>query len=219
MTDNGTDAQLIRDALLRSLPASDAASDGPECAQLLSSVRQKLVNEFPDNSRAAVSLHDRAPVRRVAAADSNHRSTTEPLPVLQHFPAALDIAEANARVAPVAQVIRKISSRIDWYRRPGSTDQYFADRHSLAILLGDGGIGQAAGLQVGLALTAPGTVYPEHQHPPEELYLVLSDGEWLNSRLPWHRPGTAGIVYNPPAIMHSMRALEQPLLALWFQII
>ncbi len=45
---------------------------------------------------------------------------------------------------------------------------------------------------------------------------MLSGGEWRQGSNPWHEPGSGGLVYNPPNIVHAMRSAELPLLALWF---
>ena len=62
---------------------------------------------------------------------------------------------------------------------------------------------------------APNTRYPDHRHPPEEVYLVLSPGEWRQGDGAWHEPGPGGVVHNPPAIVHAMRSGDTPLLAIW----
>ena len=67
-----------------------------------------------------------------------------------------------------------------------------------------------------LCLVAPGVRYPDHHHPPEEIYVVLTPGEWRQQDMPWHQPGPGGVVHNPPGIVHAMRAGAVPLLALWF---
>ena len=69
---------------------------------------------------------------------------------------------------------------------------------------------------IGVSLMAPHTRYPDHRHPPEEIYVVLSDGQWRQASDPWHEPGIGGLVYNPPNVVHAMRSTERPLLALWF---
>ncbi len=33
--------------------------------------------------------------------------------------------------------------------------------------------------------------------------------------LQWHEPGVGGVVYNPPDIVHAMRAEAKPLFAIW----
>ncbi len=62
---------------------------------------------------------------------------------------------------------------------------------------------------------APEVTYPEHRHAPEELYVVLSPGQWQQSRGDWHEPGAGGIVHNPPNVLHAMRSGSTPLLATW----
>ena len=65
------------------------------------------------------------------------------------------------------------------------------------------------------AMMAPHTVYPDHHHPPQEGYVVLSAGQWRQAQGPWQTPGIGGWVYNPPDIVHAMRSGDQPLLAIW----
>ena len=62
---------------------------------------------------------------------------------------------------------------------------------------------------------APRVRYPDHQHPPEEIYVVMSEGEWRQENHPWFSPGAGGIVHNPPDIVHAMRSADAPLLAIW----
>jgi hypothetical protein len=73
-------------------------------------------------------------------------------------------------------------------------------------------IGSLAGVATGYRLTR----YLDHRHPPEEIYVVLSDGQWRQAGDPWHEPRIGGLVYNPPNFVHAMRSGERPLLALWF---
>jgi quercetin dioxygenase-like cupin family protein len=62
---------------------------------------------------------------------------------------------------------------------------------------------------------APGTTYPDHSHPPEELYVVVSPGEWRQNRGGWQPHGPGDLIHNPPGIDHAMQAGAVPLLALW----
>ena len=67
----------------------------------------------------------------------------------------------------------------------------------------------------GATLVAPDVRYIDHRHPPEEVYIVLSEGEWYREGLGWHAPGIGGVVYNPPNVVHAMRSGPAALLALW----
>ena len=88
--------------------------------------------------------------------------------------------------------------------------------HANAQVIGPAGLGHSERVRIGASLVAPGITYPDHRHPPEEVYLVLSPGEWRQNASPWHAPGIGGLVYNPPDIVHAMRAAPvAPLLAIW----
>jgi quercetin dioxygenase-like cupin family protein len=129
-------------------------------------------------------------------------------PACAHLPAAL-------RAAPPAlgAAFQALEPQLAWRAsdRPGLGIAYAG-----APVLGPGGLQQRGGLVAGISLLAPGVTYPDHDHPPEEIYLALSGGEWWNAETPWHAPGAGGIVHNPPGILHAMRGTGVPLLALWF---
>jgi hypothetical protein len=62
---------------------------------------------------------------------------------------------------------------------------------------------------------APKVRYPDHQHEPEEVYLVLSEGDFRQGEGAWFSPGIGGSFYNPPKIKHAMRSVARPLFAFW----
>ena len=96
------------------------------------------------------------------------------------------------------------------------SDQPFYDSHANAMLIGPGGIEERSDVWVGVTVMTPRLVYPDHDHPPEEVYIAMSPGEWWNTEMDWTEPGPGGVIYNPPGILHAMRSHAQPLLALWF---
>ncbi|WNW09854.1 dimethylsulfonioproprionate lyase family protein [Pseudomonas sp. DTU_2021_1001937_2_SI_NGA_ILE_001] len=133
-----------------------------------------------------------------------------------------DTAMADARgTAPqVDRVIDSIDDLLphaDWMQRqaaPGQ-DDHFVDRHRHAMLVGPTAPIACATLTLGVAVMAPQVTYPFHQHPPEEFYIVLSEGEWYQEGRGWWSPGCGGIVHNEPSIVHAMKSGAKPLLALW----
>jgi quercetin dioxygenase-like cupin family protein len=84
------------------------------------------------------------------------------------------------------------------------------------VILGPDGLEERSDLYVGVTVMAPGVLYPDHDHAPAEVYLPLSAGAWWNAEMPWTDPGHGGFIYNPPGILHAMRAGPAPFLALWF---
>lgn len=135
-----------------------------------------------------------------------------------HLNAALHSARSGPpRAAAHADALADLAPMLTWYRRKGSEhgNPAFHTGHANATIIGDGGQAEVPGVWIGVSLLAPEVVYPDHRHPPEEVYVVLSPGFWRQADGPWHPPGVGGIVYNPPDIVHAMRAGSAPLLATW----
>lgn len=140
------------------------------------------------------------------------------VPACRHLPEAIAIAKRGpAAAARLARALEAIAPRLAWYRRPGTEalGSLFAEGHANAFIAGPKGLEQREDVWVGVSLMAPGVRYPDHDHPPEEVYAVLSQGEWRNEHDDWHEPGIGGVVHNPPGIVHAMRSGAQPLLAAW----
>lgn len=128
------------------------------------------------------------------------------------------LGAACAEMRPdLAVAFEALEPQLAWQTRimPGGSHD-FAEGHAGARVLDRNGLEQRGGLVAGFSLVAPGIAYPEHDHPPEEIYFVLSGGEWWQAGAEWHAPGPGGIVYNPPGIRHAMRGTSVPLLAIWF---
>lgn len=139
------------------------------------------------------------------------------LPACQHLEGALDSARGAAgRISDLAEAFASLSPHLRWSRRPGTNAGAFFDGHANALLVGPRGLERRDDVMVGASLVAPGVRYPDHRHPPEEIYVVLTPGQWRQEGLAWHQPGPGGVVHNPPGIVHAMRAGSVPLLALWF---
>jgi len=124
---------------------------------------------------------------------------------------------ANQSAKAHAQALLALSSQLTWWHRPDAIEigEPFASGHANATVIGKGGLEERDDVWVGISLMAPNIEYPEHHHPPEEVYLVLSPGQWRQGEKSWHSPGCGGLVHNPPSILHAMRSGSQPLLATW----
>ena len=126
-------------------------------------------------------------------------------PALAAYPCAL-----TQSFAGIAQDLR-------WYRRSSARpeDVAYWNGHANAMVLGPGGLEERSDVWLGVTVMAPGTLYDLHTHPPAEVYLPMSAGEWWNTEMDWTDPGLSGFIYNPPGIVHAMRAGTTPFLALW----
>lgn len=130
------------------------------------------------------------------------------LPVCDHIPAP---------TTPLARAFAPLASRLEWNRRGSAKpeDAYY-DRHANGVILGPKGLEERKDLWIGVTVMAPETLYPDHSHAPDEVYLPLTPGEWWNTGMDWTDPGLDGFIYNPPGITHAMRSGSAPFLALWF---
>ncbi len=138
--------------------------------------------------------------------------------VCKHFAAAIANAEAGPAPLPdLARAFVAVEPYLAWAPRAGAEDvsDAFAARHANAVIVGEDGIAPCDGVRIGTSLVAPGTDYPRHRHPPEEVYLVLSPGSWMQDDQPMVARRTGDLVHNPPNVWHAMRAEREPLLAIW----
>lgn len=142
-------------------------------------------------------------------------SPAQRLPVCEHLPAAFENAQQGpTAAAQLGEALAAIEPLLAWNKKPND-DSYFDGRHANAVVVGLGGIEQRYDARIGVSLVAPDTLYPDHTHPPQEVYAVLSDSAWRQNEGPWRKPGLGGWVYNPANISHAMRSYETPLLAVW----
>lgn len=168
----------------------------------------------------AVSAGKRVFERLLAQEGSLGAVAAERLPVCQHnVDAALaGLAAANTPLPELGSAFAAVEANLKWGRRKGAeaVGEPFFSGHANAMLVGPGGIEQRDDVWIGVTVMAPDIVYPDHDHPPEEVYIALSPGEWWNAEMDWTEPGPGGVIYNPRGIRHAMRSHGAPFLALWF---
>lgn len=83
------------------------------------------------------------------------------------------------------------------------------------MIIGPGGIEERRDVAIGVSLLGPHVRYPDHNHAPEEVYLVLSPGRFKHGDEDWVEPRIGGIFHNSPHLWHAMASDEVPLFALW----
>ena len=139
------------------------------------------IDRFLSVAGAAVAARAAGPAlaaaRKVEALlASPPEAAAPPLPcrlaVCAHLPAAVAQMRPDLAAAFVA-----LEPALAWQTRamPGAPPE-FVNGHANARLLGPQGLERRGGLVAGFSLVAPGVTYPDHDHPPEEIYLVLSGG-------------------------------------------
>ena len=163
---------------------------------------------------ALVKVFDRLKTVHPAAA-----VLSEVLPVLSLLPQAVANLNGQAQsLQTLGQAVQALSPALGWSTRKSvgpTASAGFAQAHANAVLIGPNGLEAREDVWVGLSLMEPHTRYPDHDHGPEEVYLVLSDGAFLQGDADWLPRSPGQTVYNTPWIRHAMRATDQPFLALW----
>ena len=138
-------------------------------------------------------------------------------PACAHIPFALEAAANIQSIRALSAAFRALEPKIAWSARADrkTDDPNFPNAHATGIIIGDGGLEARSDLRMGASLLAPNTFYPDHQHPPEEVYIALTPGNWRQETGPWREPGIGGLVYNQPNIIHAMQSGASALLAIW----
>ena len=147
------------------------------------------------------------------------RKAAERLPACAHLDTATDPARfGDPDLRDLAVAFRSIEPGLAWHRRSTrglAAEASFADGHANAMIIGPDGMERRSDVWLGVSLLAPHIRYPDHDHPPEETYLVMSPGEFMQRNGPWFTPGIGGSLHNPPGILHAMRSGPEPLFAFW----
>lgn len=144
------------------------------------------------------------------------QNTPGRLPACDQLEPAL--AHARATHAALADSFAALEPHLTWTKRAQShptANGNFLDGHANALVVGPGAYEAREDVWVGVSLLAPHVRYPDHNHPPEETYLVLSEGKFQHGDEEWQEPGIGGKFYNTPNIRHAMASGDKPFFAIW----
>lgn len=151
-------------------------------------------------------------------ASTNWTTDEDQLSVCACLPHAAALGTTDVKLGNLVANFLAIEPSLVWAKRPGKNDTAsanFADGHVNAMILGPDGLEKRSDLLFGVSLMAPHVRYPDHNHAPEETYLVLSDGEFRQGQGAWFSLDVGGSFYNAPGINYAMRSLDTPLFAFW----
>lgn len=191
------------------------------------SLRNKSLELFVDAASVAFDQFTKAPearrsthqifaaLERPGTARAGEGSR---LPVCAHLDMALSDDTSYPSLTHLIEGFKGIEPMLEWHRRTKydhTASDNFVDGHANAMIIGPGGLEERSDLWIGVTLMAPHVRYPDHDHAPEEVYLVLSEGEFQQGEGDWFSPGIGGSFYNVPGIKHAMRSLDTPFFAFW----
>lgn len=150
-------------------------------------------------------------------------------PVCQYFAHTLDAAEKvlgdDAMIALVRE-LRQQQHELRWTQNPNYVAHEptpgFLQNYAYAEIIGAKGTLLSKNLLLGVMLLGPHTLYPTHEHPASEVYVVLAgNANWQRDGGEWvlHPPNQP--IYHAPWVRHATQTQAEPLLALyiwWGQI-
>ncbi len=170
--------------------------------------------QFPD----AMLMAERIFSALKDAGDVNVKNMPTRLATCGHLENSFSQARNGPDPIPeLTDALAAIEPEFAWHRRQQATqvvgDLY--NSHANAIIVGKGGLEMRQDVLIGVSLVAPEIHYPRHRHPPEELYVVLSPGKWMQDDNSLVLKRSGDLVHNPPNVWHSMQATKAPLLAIW----
>lgn len=191
-------------------------------------MRSESLQSFLDAARRAMAAHVTHPdasasLGRIFSAletpGENSDTHGTCLPVCSHLADATNPDNFDdPSLRHLAAAFTTLEPQLHWRHRTGdctNAGRDFAENHANAMIVGPGGTERRSDVWIGMSLVAPHVRYPDHTHPPEETYLVLSPGQFMQGEGNWFEPGIGGTLYNPPGILHAMHSGDAPLLALW----
>ena len=106
-------------------------------------------------------------------------------------------------------IVQEIYHGLDWYQSAKSNSPY-------TQIVGPSCRIAREDFRLGLLLLPENIVYPNHQHSPDEVYIVLAgSGEWSLNRGTFDNKTAGNIIDVPSMTIHAMRTSATPALMLW----
>ena len=111
--------------------------------------------------------------------------------------------------SPCLSIVQEIYRGLDWYQSAKSNSPY-------TQIVGPSCRIAREDFRLGLLLLPENIVYPNHQHSPDEVYIVLAgSGEWSLNRGTFENKTAGNIIDIPSMTIHAMRTSATPALMLW----
>ncbi len=119
--------------------------------------------------------------------------------------------------APTANLIRPHIDQLHWQRNANYDDESFSQTYAFCELIGPMGHAYSKNLRFGMLYMAPGTLYPFHTHPADEVYYVLSgQARFKVPDRPWRVCPIGQFVFHDSNVPHQIESRESHVLALYW---
>lgn len=148
----------------------------------------------------------------------NEGRFADSFPVLKHLDQALKLAKSD-KLTGLAEAISDALPRFRWSQNGSYNEtncsRAFLDGYAYAGLSGPDTSLSWAAPRTGVFLMAPDLLYPGHNHPAREIYLILTPGaEWRLDNGDWFKVQAGDLIFHDSWVLHEMRTFETPMLAI-----
>ena len=145
----------------------------------------------------------------------------QPRPLAYRFIEELLLANRGARCNEMIDQFHAVEDQLIWGQAPGygvdNVGQDFLDNYCHALLTGPDGPLRCAFPLGAFVLFGPNTLYEDHSHAPNEVYLALTGGgQWRVGHHDWRKLEAGETVFIPSETLHAIRTDRTPLLTFSF---
>lgn len=171
--------------------------------------------------RAFLSLFDRRELERFLA-DWPQRPRIDRAWRPSALPVLARLGELANGTAPATEKPTKallaLAPDLTW-RQSYTADDFgaaFLQRYGFTELIGLRGPVASRRIACGFVLLGPGTVYPDHRHEAEEIYVTMAGtAAWRKGRAPWADVAPGNVIHHTSRMPHAMRTAAEPVLAFY----
>ena len=149
------------------------------------------------------------------------RKEIEPLPRAYRFVEEITSLNHQGSLQEIFEQFRVVEDLLIWGHAPGYTKdnvgQEFLDNYCHALLTGPDGPLRCASPLGAFVLFGPDTVYRDHSHAPNEVYIALTGGgEWRVGQNSWTQLDAGQTIFIRSNAVHAIRTGTKPLLTFSF---
>lgn len=135
---------------------------------------------------------------------------------LRHLDRIAELAPRDA--GPLARFIADHRNELCWGQTYTAADfgQLFIDNYGWLEVFGTRGHFANDEVAGGLLILGPDSVYPDHHHTAEEIYIPLTGGtEWRMGERGFRVRAAGEIIHHASNVNHAIRTGKEPLMALY----
>ena len=188
------------------------------------SVRQLAINISSKIQQSPDVLENKSvivPDLSEAQFEPTSHNETEPLPSAYRFVENILSSNDQNSVQEILDQFQRVEKSLIWGHAPGyskdNVGQDFLDNYCHALLTGPDGPLKCASPLGAFVLFGPDTLYRDHSHTPNEVYLALTGGgEWRVGHHSWKQLDAGQTIYIPSNAVHAIRTTTKPLLTFSF---